>query len=590
VRRRSLVWQIYLPFLLLTLCALLAAMWYAVDSTRQFHLEQTSAALEAQAHLFKRQIEQALHDAPDTDALCKELGGLSGTRITVVLPSGDVVGDSDEDPKRMDNHGNRPEIKQAAAGQVGHSVRYSHTLRTHFMYAAVPMLEDGAYAGVVRTSVALASVEQAFRRIFVRIVLVSISVALLVVALSLAIARRIIRPLQEMRAGAEAFARGDLQKRLRIPDADELADLTMAMNNMAQQLDERIQATKRQRNERDAILASMAEGVVAVDTEERIINLNLAAADLLGIAAEAACGHAIHEMSQEPKLQRCVAQALAGSEIVEDETRPSGPDERILHVRATVLRDEQGRKLGAVIVLNDITQLRRLERARSDFVANVSHEIRTPVTSIKGYTETLLDGALADPEDANRFLRIVLRQADRLAALVDDILTIAAMEQPQAVKKGDFESHSIRDAIELAVQACEPKATDRNVRIETICGDDLRANISLVLIEQAITNLLDNAIKYSDPGGVVRVEAVRADSELLIKVRDFGCGIEAEHLPRLFERFYRADKARSRALGGTGLGLAIVKHIAISHGGRVTVESTPGEGSCFIIVLPHEES
>ncbi|MDY7001541.1 MAG: ATP-binding protein, partial [Thermodesulfobacteriota bacterium] len=263
-------------------------------------------------------------------------------------------------------------------------------------------------------------------------------------------------------------------------------------------------------------------------------------------------------------------------------------NERFLHGHGTTLKDAKGERIGALIVLNDVTRLRKLENIRRDFVANVSHEIKTPITAIKGFVETLEHGGVEKPEDAERFLGIIKKHVDRLEALVEDILTFSRVERETEEEKAVLSEHLVRDVLQSALQACELAAKAKDIRFEMACGENMLAKMEAGLLEQALVNLLDNAVKYSGEASVVRVEAEQTGSETIIRVVDQGCGIEKRHLPRLFERFYRVDKARSREKGGTGLGLAIVKHIVQAHDGRVEVESLPGKGSTFSLHLPRD--
>ncbi len=330
----------------------------------------------------------------------------------------------------------------------------------------------------------------------------------------------------------------------------------------------------------------MVEGVLAVDTEERVISLNAAAAALLGTNPDNAKGRGLQEVIRNADLRRFVTRTLAADRPIEADVVLRSDEERILQARGTSLRDARGRTIGAVIVLNDVTHLRRLESIRRDFVANVSHELKTPITSIKGFVETLLDGALHSPQDSERFLRIVARQADRLNAIIEDLLCLAKIEQADTAANVMLEQCRLPDVLQAAVDECGPKAAERQVAVRLAGDAEIEGDVNPALLEQAVMNLLDNAIKYSEPESEVIVETVALPEEILIHVRDQGCGIEEEHLDRLFERFYRVDKARSRKLGGTGLGLSIVKHIVNVHGGKVTVESSPGQGSTFTIHLP----
>jgi two-component system phosphate regulon sensor histidine kinase PhoR len=286
------------------------------------------------------------------------------------------------------------------------------------------------------------------------------------------------------------------------------------------------------------------------------------------------------------ELQRFVVVALSSEEPVEKGLVLYGEAERIVRAHGTPLRDAEGKREGVLIVLNDVTHLAKLENIRKDFVANVSHEIKTPITAIKGFVETLQEGQSQDPEDVRRFLGIVHRHVDRLEAIVEDLLTLSRIEKEAETEEITLEEHSVRKVLVKAVQACENKAQVKKIHLELECSEDLKGRINPPLLEQAVVNLIDNAINYSEEGKSVTIRAQENAQEILIQVEDQGSGIERRHLERIFERFYRVDKSRSRKLGGTGLGLSIVKHILEAHGGRVSVESQPGRGSTFTLHLP----
>jgi two-component system phosphate regulon sensor histidine kinase PhoR len=589
MRRRRLVAQLFPSYLVIVLLALLAVTWYVSQAWRQSFLEQTAGDLKVRAHLAQPQIQVRLRplDEAAVDRLCKELGQLSATRLTVILPSGRVVGDSDNNPAQMDNHGDRPEIRQAYQGRVGISTRFSYTEETPMMYVAAPIMNQGRVTAVVRASLPVAFIDQALNRMYFKIALGGMGAALLAALLSLVMARRLSRPLEEMKQGAQRFAQGDLRVKVPVPPSDELASLAEALNYMAEQLDERIQTIIRQRQEQEAVLASMVEGVMAVDRRERLITLNQAGARLLGVDPETARERPIPELVRHPDLQNFVTRSLASARQVDGEIilRDDGRD-RLLQVRGTPLRDLQGQAFGALIVLNDVTRLRRLEQARRDFVANVSHELKTPITSIKGFVETLLEGALQEPENALSFLGIIAKHADRLNEIIDDLLSLSRIEQDSEQGKVALLPGTLKEVLQDAIQVCRERAAGKGIEIELTCPEDLAAQINAPLLLQAAVNLIDNAVKYSPAARPVQVEARWELGEVLILVRDQGPGIAPEHLPRLFERFYRVDPGRSRKVGGTGLGLAIVKHIAQSHGGYVTLQSAPGKGSTFLIHLP----
>lgn len=589
MRRARLLWQLYASYLAITLLSLAAVTMYASASLRRAYLEQAEVELQERAALLRPQLSQTFHEqgAEALDRLVKELGGARETRITVILPSGTVVADSEENPAEMKDHSDRPEIIQALKGGPGSDMRISPTLKIRMLYTAIPMIEDGQVWAVLRTSVPLASLDRVLHGIYRRIVLGGVLVAVVAAGLSLAAARRITRPLEEIKQGAQRFARGDLRHKLPIFNSEEFGSLAEAMNQMARHLDERIRATVAQRNEQQAILSSMVEGVLAVDPDLRLISLNETACEFLGVPAGDVQGQGLREVVRNTDLVRFVEQVLQSSGPVDGRFVLHGEfRERHIQTRGAALRDEQGRRMGAVVVLNDVTTLYRLENIRKDFVANVSHELKTPITSIKGFIETLLDGAIDSPADARRFLEIIARQARRLNAIVEDLLTLSKIEQQTDEARVERQEAALRPTIVAAVQLCEIKAADKDIRVEIDCEPTIHGRFNPPLLEQAVVNLIDNAIKYSERGGDVRVEVKDAGNRIVIRVIDHGCGIESRYLPRLFERFYRVDKARSRTLGGTGLGLAIVKHIAQAHGGWASVESAPGRGSTFTIHLP----
>lgn len=404
--------------------------------------------------------------------------------------------------------------------------------------------------------------------------------------LSWMVSHTVGRSLRRLTETAQRFAAGDFSQRLRLPEHREMAETAEAFNVLADNLEQSIASLKRRNNEQEAVLTSMVEAVLAVDSEQRVISVNAAAARLLSASPQEIEGRGLQEVIRNADLRRFVTTALTCDEPVEGNLILRHARDRVLQANGTALRDAYGRSIGAVIVLNDVSRLRQLENLRRDFAANVSHELRTPITSIKGFVETLLDGALADPQDAERFLQIIARQADRLNTIIEDLLSLSRIEQETEAGGIALSIGGIGQVLEAAVNDCSARAQARSIRLALDCPSDLLAPINADLLEQAVINLIDNAIKYSEPGGQVWVQGYREEHLVTIAVKDQGSGIAAEHHARLFERFYRVDKARSRRLGGTGLGLAIVKHIALAHRALVTVESALGQGSTFFIRLP----
>ncbi|MBM4029683.1 MAG: PAS domain-containing protein, partial [Planctomycetes bacterium] len=503
-------------------------------------------------------------------------------------------------------------------------------------FSPSPPLPSGPGTLLVRVASPLTEVDQALRGIYANMLWAGLAIAGGAAVLSLAISRRISRPIVEIERTAERFAAGELNLRVPMPDSAELADLASSLNKMAVQLGDRIMTITEQRNKLDAILASMAEGVFAVDSRGYIVSVNPAAAELLGLSPERLQGRPVEEAVRNAQLQEFVRQMLAGvppeeadisllvsrpssraqdagqttddnEQATGDEGRTTSNERRFFRLQGAGLTDARGRRSGAVIVLNDMTRIRQLEAVRRDFVANVSHELKTPVTSIQGFVEALVEGGVQDPTQVERYLGIIARHASRLNSIIDDLLTLSRLEEAGEQRALTFAHGPIRPVLEEAIHLSGVRADEKRMTVELTCDEDLQARINPPLLEQAVMNLLDNAIKYSPEGSRIRVRAWRVGphgsspvardlehesqvtghhEEVSISVTDEGYGIAPEHLQRIFERFYVVDKSRSRKLGGTGLGLAIVKHIAQAHGGHVTVASTPGQGSTFTLHLP----
>ncbi|MBU4388966.1 MAG: cell wall metabolism sensor histidine kinase WalK, partial [Proteobacteria bacterium] len=572
-KKKRLLWQLYPSYLLITLISLLAVSIFASSAFREFFLERTAADLKSRAHLLEEQVGNYIVslNGMSVDSICKSAGRQSSTRITVILSSGKVVGDSEEVPESMDNHANRFEVSEALQGGVGTSIRYSKTLKHDMMYVAIPLKRDNKIIGVLRTAIPVTSIYDELKSIQIQISAGGLLIALFAAGVSLFISKRISKPIEEIRKGAERFAHGDLNYRMPASDTEEMVGLAEAMNQMAIQLDDRIKTAIKQRNELEAVLSSMKEGVIAVDLDEKIISINQSAASMFKSRPSDLEQRSIQEVIRNPELQKIIKKAISSGEYSEGDVVLYQDKEIILKVQTTSLLDENEKFIGIIVVLNDVTQLRHLENMRKEFVSNVSHEIKTPLTAIKGFVETLSQGAMENPGEAKRFLNIIEKHVNRLVALIEDLMHLSVIEQKDKTKEIKLIKGNIRSVIKTAIQVCQAKAESKKIKVNLICHEDISAKIDTQLLEQAAVNLLDNAIKYSEEGGLVQIEVITTDTEVCISFKDYGIGIPKEHLPRLFERFYRIDKARSRKLGGTGLGLAIVKHIVQTHEGYVTV-------------------
>ena len=483
---------------------------------RRLYEAHLTADLESRARLACEPIDNLLTagKAGEVDALCKKLGRSSHTRITVILPSGKAIGDSDADPGEMENHKDRPEIRDAFGGTVTQEIRRSDTLHEDRIYVAVPLVQHGRAMAVVRTSLSADRTRRRLARFAIAWPIAVSSGSRSLRVISLVISRRISRPLEEIKVGADRFAAGDLNHRLAAGGSLEVGAVAKALNRMAEQLDERIQTVLRQQNEREAMLSSMEEGVLAIDNQSRILSLNKTCATLLGGEPAKLEGRTVYEVIRKPDLLRFVESALASLSPVDGEIQIHGPQDRWVSAHGTTLYDPQRGKIGVLIVLHDVTRLRHLEEVRRDFVANVSHELRTPITSIKGFIETLLDGAREDKENALRFLQIMLRQVNRLDAIIGDLLSLSRIERGSDEQMIELAEDSIRGVLQAAIETCDRKAAEKQIQIELICPPDLTAQINAALLEQAVINLLDNAIKYSGAGSAIEIRAERDGGEI----------------------------------------------------------------------------
>ncbi|MEN6355718.1 MAG: ATP-binding protein [Armatimonadota bacterium] len=585
MRRKPLLWKLFPVYFVITLVSVLLIALYASDALREFYYSQVESDLEVRTRLLAKDIGP-VYTSGSIHKLrydVKRLAKTSKTRITVILPNGKVVADSESNPAAMENHSDRPEFREALAGKVGTARRLSPTLHFTMVYLAVPIKNGDQTTGVIRTALAATALDAAPETIYRHIFFGALLITLFAAIASLLAVKWIDNPLLRMKEAAARFAGGDFSSHIPTSDTEEFASLADTLNRMAAQLDMQVRTITQKSSEQQAILSSMKEGVIAIDNDDRLLILNPMAERLLGVDLISIKGKTIQEAIRNVYLQKFFEKAHISPAPVNDEIvfRPG----ILIQAMGTALLDANGMKIGVLVVLNDITQTRNLENMRKEFVANVSHELKTPITSIKGFVETLREGAIKDPEKAGDFLEIVSRQSERLDAIIDDLLALSRIEQKVESKEIEMEVSSIKDVMLAAMVSLQPKAKEQNAEIILECDEDISVRMNAPLLEQAVTNLVDNAIKYS-PSGNVTIRSERMDHEVAIRVIDTGVGIEPEHIPRLFERFYRVDKARSRKMGGTGLGLAIVKHIVQAHHGRTEVQSKPGSGSTFSIILP----
>ena len=511
------------------------------------------------------------------------------TRVTLIAADGRVLGDSEvavEDLPRVENHAERPEVREALAGRIGRDFRTSATLQTRLLYVALPVHDGGRTVGVLRLALPL-SLVTASRAGVHRVMLGGGLVALVVAfAIGLFVARRVTRPVVEMQAIARRMSEGDFTARAPVRSPDEIGTLGRALNAMAARLREKIQDLEQEQAKATAILDEMVEGVLAVDGHDAILLINERARAMFGLGTPRPEGKPFLEVVRNADLHAILRAVRAPGEggVSRHELRLAGPTDRRLQVNAVPLR-LAGDEVGAVMVLHDVTELRRLEQVRTEFVANVSHELRTPLTAIHGYLETLLGGALEERENARRFLEIVFRHTERLGRLLDDLTDLSNIELGRVALR--LEGVRLDEVVDSVLAIIAPKAEAGRVTLAAHLAPGLGpVSADRDRLAQILINLVDNAVKYTPAGGRVTVSARRTEGDRVeVAVADTGVGIPPADLPRITERFYRVDKARSRELGGTGLGLAIVKHLVLAHGGALAIDSTPGRCTTVRVTL-----
>jgi two-component system phosphate regulon sensor histidine kinase PhoR len=504
-------------------------------------------------------------------------------RVTLIGIDGVVLGDSHADWTQMDNHLYRPEVQEALAEGQGSRIRYSNTIGYDMMYVAVPVMTEGQPVGIVRTSLSIESIQTNVTQLRRAILVASMVLTLLAGLLAFFLVGRMVRPIRQLQEVAERMAGGNLHARLFPTREDEVGQLTVSFNRMANNLQEQMTTLVRERSRLAAVLSHMADGVLITDGSGRVLQMNPGAERLMNISEQEAIGQSYARVVRHHRLielwKRCQESGREQSEVVEI-TREG------LFLQAIVTPFQEVGGWGFLVILQDLTRIKRLESIRRDFISNISHELRTPLASLKALVDTLRDGALEDPPAAQRFLDRVEVEVDALTQMVQELLELSRVESGQVPL--DRQEHHIEEVLSLSVERLRPQAQRAGLELVLDLSEERpQVLIDADRVRQVLTNLLHNAIKFTPPGGKVRVWTKQAGAEVVVAVSDTGVGIAPEDLARIFERFYKADQARSG--GGTGLGLAIAKHIVQAHGGRIWAESVEGKGSAFYFSLPCRE-
>ncbi|WP_409345326.1 two-component system histidine kinase PnpS [Paenibacillus sp. MBLB4367] len=516
----------------------------------------------------------------------------AGARVTFVRKDGKVLGDSDHEPQAMDNHLNRQEILLAKDKGVGSFIRHSDTLNQNMLYVAIRVEAPGDnQLAYIRLAMGLAGVEEKVRQLWM--LLLGGLLVLFVIAgiISYRIAHNLTRPLEKITRVAHQISNMNYKSRVTIRNRDEIGQLGQAINTMADSLQLQVNRILEDEGRLKSVLENMLSGVVMIDSEERIVLLNRSAEEFLGFSSEELLGKPYDQAKQQFEFTQMIGECIDSHEHVRDEIIFYYPEERILEVNLSPMSHVDGEWAGVLIVLHDITAMRRLERMRSEFVANVSHELKTPIAAVKGFAETLLAGALNDKETAKSFLQIIFDESERLNRLIGDILELSKIESKRIPM--NFSPVEMKSFVEKQLHMLKAEADKKHIELSMQVAEDIYIEADEDRLRQIVINLLSNGISYTPEGGKVKVMvepvAPQPDGDyerVRIVISDTGMGIPKKDLPRIFERFYRVDKARSRSSGGTGLGLSIVKHLVELHKGSIAVESEVGLGSRFMIELP----
>ena len=581
--------KLFIIFSIILLLANLLAGFLSMHLIRSSYLDELEVRLVSNGRLLEQQLERdkTLHtNNIELRKIVKDYDKVTDSRITIIDFQGNVLADSFVDDREIENHLNRPEVEAAIRGEIGRSVRKSKTVDIEMLYVALPMKHIEGQPIIIRLAVDLIEIQKINNTLY-RYIGISIAFGILISLLvGYRVINKIIKPIKEMTKATEKISEGHLNRKVYVSSKDEIGELADNFNIMASKLKYTIDQLSNSNTKFKALLTSMVNPIIAIDNKRNIIVINPAAENLFKVEAQDVIGKHILEIIRNNQLDETFKNIFLCNSEKKVEIQIKDPGFKILKVHTSLIKleDDPTKTIGLVAIIEDVTEIRKLEKMRSDFVANVSHELRTPLTSISGFVETLKSGAIDDEATKMRFLDIIEIEADRLRRLIDDILTLSDIENTKKVFKQNINPS---DLIKEVEQIITPIAISKNIEISSKIDLDLPSIAgSADWFKQMLINLMDNAVKYTPEGGKVNLAAYTKYNKLVISIRDTGIGIPKQDIPRLFERFYRIDKARTRKVGGTGLGLAIVKHIALSFNATIKVNSDIGKGTEFVVVIP----
>ena len=585
----SIFWKQFISSFLIIVLVLFLFTFLVIGELNNYDKSLTKERLLTAANLSTQVLKPSLENPTieEIQDVVSGLGEKTGVRITVIDENGVVLGDSTKNPREMENHSERPEIKQAFNNGIGESTRYSSTHHKEMFYVAVPYQDkNDKTQTVIRAALPLSIIQQALIPLEKKVIYMGILLTILALLLSLAVSKTTTKSLAGIINISEELAKGNLNVDIPVSESKgEIPKITKALNHMAQKLSEVFKQLSHEKNQLEAVLSAMSEGVMVVSEKGKIIIINNALKGMFNLPDDPA-QKPYWEVLRNRDVVKLIDGVLENWKADNKEIFYLYPEER--YYLANVIPINSPEK-EIIVVMLDITDFKRLENIKADFIANVSHELRTPLTAIKGYTETLEEEAFENPQDQKHFLRIIKRHTDRLINIVSDLLVLSEVEGRDSLSKdtSDFEEIKIDEIIISSLEALKTKAAEKSLEMsfETTESEN-KITANRFLLEQMFINLIDNAVKYTPDRGKIGIKTTSYDKELEIEIYDTGIGIPKDSVPRIFERFYRVDKTRSRKMGGTGLGLSIVKHIVLIHGGNIEVQSEEGKGSRFIITLP----
>jgi len=587
--RISFKLKLILSYFFLIFISLGFVAFFLDKNLEERSLQEIKISLINEARLIESNISNTppvLRNPIYLDKLIKDLSGRIKSRITIVNMDGKVLADSEvslQQAANLENHLNRPEVAEALKSQIGEEVRYSSTLKIDMLYLAIPVKENGVNTGILRLALPLTSVQKVLFAVRKTIIVGLFFTLGLAFVLASVLAKALIGPINRIIHTSSKFAKGDFSRRIFQGSNDEIGRLAVTLNKMAQDIEEKIREIATKNQHLEAIFNSMIEGVIVTDSSSRVISINHTIEILFDIREAQIQGKFFLEGIRNSEISELINDAMSSANLISKEVTLLIPMQKVVQANVSPVF-EQDKVTGSVTVIHDITEIRRLETMRRDFVANVSHELKTPLTSIKGFVETLLEGAMEDKENNLNFLRIINNHVDRLNTLINDLLELSHIESKEIVLKKD--KFVLTGLVNEVVMGFKSQAKKKGIEIKSDLPPGLEILADKSKIEQVFANFISNAIKYNKEKGFVRIYSEQFTDKIRIVVEDSGSGIPIKDIPRIFERFYRVDKARSRELGGTGLGLSIVKHIVELHSGSVGVESTEGLGSKFWFILP----